>query len=137
MPPRIRFFFAAMTATFFFIAAIPLYRELSRRRDIWWTPPTMLPSLAESTDRVQIYARGRPFAALLESGQVRLVEEARTSVLAPSEVRLRFNNWDRVRAAQLPGLLIPAAACGATALMFILVVIGRLAYRSEQREVAA
>ena len=97
MPPRIRFFFAAMTATFFFIAAMPLYRELSRRRDIWWTPPTMLPSLAESADRVEIYARGRPLAALLEGGQVRLGEDARTSALAPDEVRLRFNNWDRVR----------------------------------------
>jgi hypothetical protein len=137
MPPRIRFFFAAMTATLFFNAAIPLYRELSRRRDIWWTPPTMLQPLAESTDRVEIYARGRSFTALLESGQVGLVEDARTSVLAPSEVRLRFNNWDRVRAAQLPGLLIPAAACGAAALMFILVVMGRLAYRSERGRVAA
>jgi predicted xylose isomerase-like sugar epimerase len=53
-------------------------------------------------------------------------------VLERSEVRLRFNNWDRVRAAQLPGLLIPAAVCGALALMFLLVVTGRLAYRGEQ-----
>lgn len=137
MPPRIRFLFAAMTATLFLIAAIPLYRELSRRRDIWWTPPTMALPLTQSRDRVEIYARGQPLAALLETGQVRLVDDARTSVLAPSEVRLRFNNWDRVRAAQLPGLLIPAAACGAAALLFILVVTGRLAYRGEHGDVAA
>jgi hypothetical protein len=126
-----------MTATLFFIAAMPLYRSLSRRPDIWWTPPAMSMSLTESTDRVVINARGRPLAALLETGQVQLVEDGRTSVLAPGEVRLRFNNWDRVRAAQLPGLLIPAAACGAAALMFILVVTGRLAYRGERGEVAA
>jgi hypothetical protein len=137
MPPRVRFFFAAMTATFFFIAALPLYRELSRRRDIWWTPPTMAVPLTESMDRVEIYAHGEPLAALLKAGQVRIVEDGSTTVLAPGDVSLRFNNWDRVRAAQLPGLLIPAAACGAALLMLILLATGRLAYRGEQRSVAA
>ena len=137
MPPRIRFFFAVMTATLFFIAALPLYRELSRRRDIWWTPPTMAVPLTESSDRVEIYARGRPLAALLEAGQIRIVEDARMNVLAASDVGLRFNNWDRVRAAQLPELLIPAGACGAALLMFILVLSGRLVYRGERGSVAA
>lgn len=137
MPPRARLFFAAMTASLFVIAAIPLYRELSRRRDIWWTPPGMLVPLTESADRVEIYARGRPFASLLRSGQVRLVEGAGASVLEPSEVGLRFNNWERVRAAHLPGLLIAAAASGATALMFLLVVMGHLVYRGEKGDAAA
>lgn len=137
MPPRIRFFFAAMTAMFFFIAAIPLYRDLSRSRDIWWTPPPMTLSLTEGADRVEIYVRARPLAALLEAGQVRIVEDTRTSLLAPDEVRLRFNNWDRVRAAQLPGLFIPAAACGAALLMFVLIVTGRLVYRGERGSVGA
>ena len=137
MPPRIRFFFAAMTVTLFFIAALPLYRELSRRRDIWWTPPSMAVLLTESTDRVEIYVHGEPLAALLKAGQVRLVEDASTTVLAPGDVSLRFNNWDRVRSAQLPGLLIPAAACGAAVLMLILLATGRLAYRGEHGSVAA
>lgn len=137
MPPNIRFFFAAMTATLFFIAAIPLYGELTRRRDIWWTPPTMLVPLAESGDRVEIYVRGGPLAAHLERGRVRLVEDTRTSVLTPGEVGLRFNNWDRMRATKLPSLLIAAAACGAAALMFVLVVAGRLAYRGEHGRLAA
>ena len=137
MPPRIRFFFAAMTATLFFIAAVPVYRELTRRRDIWWTPPTMMAPLSQSADRVEIYARGRPFASLLESGQVQVVQDGRTGVLAPGEVALRFNNWDRVRAERLPGLLIAAAACGAALLMFVLLVAGRLVYRGERGEVAA
>ena len=137
MPPRIRFFFTAMTATLLFIAAIPLYRELSRRRDIWWTPPSTALPLSESTDRVEIYVSGRSLAALLAAGHVHIVEDARTTVLAPGDVRLRFNNWDRVRAAQLPGLLIPAAACGAALLTLILIVTGRLTYRGEHGGVAA
>ena len=136
MPRRVRVLFAALSATLFFVAAMPLYRELSRRRDIWWTPPNMSLPLTESADRVRIYARDRPLSALLEAGQVRLVEDGRASALTPSEVTLRFNNRDQVRAAQLPWLLIPAAACGAAALMFLLLMTGRLAYRGEKGHAA-
>ena len=51
MPPRIRLLFAALSLILFFVAAIPLYGELSRRSDIWWTPHAMLVPLAESKER--------------------------------------------------------------------------------------
>jgi hypothetical protein len=137
MPPRIRLFFAAMSMTLFLVAAVPLYQELSRRSDIWWTPRPMLVPLAESTDRVEIYARGRLLADLLQAGQVRITGDARTSELTSSEVGLRFNNWDRVRAERLPVLLVSAAGCSVAALTCFLVLTGRLAYRGEKREVAA
>jgi hypothetical protein len=60
MPPRIRFVFATLSLAMFFVAAVPLYGELFRRRDIWWTPFAMLVPLGESMDRVEIYARGKP-----------------------------------------------------------------------------
>jgi hypothetical protein len=137
MPPRIRFLYSTMMVTLFLVASAPLFRELSRRSDIWWTPRTMLVPLTESPDRVEIYARGRPLATLLEAGQIRLAEDARTTVLTPREVGLRFNNWDRVRAERLPMLMASAAGCAVTALMFLLVVTGRLAYRGEKGGVAA
>src|SRR5439155_26110259 len=127
MPPRIRLFFSALSVMLFFIAAVPLYRELSRRSDIWWTPHAMAVPFTESTDRVEIYARGKPLAALLQAGQLRIAEDGGCTVLAPSEVGLRFNNWDRVRAERLPLLLVYAAVCGVTALMFLLVRTVRLA----------
>ena len=133
MPGRLRLLFSTLSLTLFFLAAAPLYRELARRSDIWWTPRTMLVSLAESVDRVEIYARRRPLAALLEAGQLRIVEGGGSSVLAPSEVGLRFNNWDRVRAERMPVLLLFAASCGVTAFLFLLVVTGRLAYRGEKQ----
>src|SRR5207245_3777836 len=134
MPPRIRLVFSALILVFFLMAAVPLYRELSRRSDIWWTPHAMVVPFTESTDRVEIYARGKPLAALLQAGQLRIAEDGGCTVLAPSEVGLRFNNWDRVRAERLPLLLVYAAVCGVTALMFLLVLTGRLA-RSEERRV--
>ena len=133
MPPRIRLFFAALSLVLFFVAAVPLFGELSRRSDIWWTPQTMLIPLADGKDRVEIYARGKPLASLLEAGQLHVAEDAGLSTLATSDVGLRFNNWDRVRVERLPLLLVYAAACGVTACMFLLVLTGRLAYRVERR----
>ena len=136
MPPRIRLLFSTMMLSLFLVAAVPLYTELSRRSDIWWTPRAMMVPLAESANRVEIYARGRLLTALVEAGQIQMAENGRTSVLTPGEVGVRFNNWDRVRAARLPLLLVNAAGCAVTALMFFLVVTGRLAYRGEKGEAA-
>jgi hypothetical protein len=132
MPFRIRFLFATLSLVFFFIAAAPLYRELSGRSDIWWTPHALLVPLVESKDRVEIYARGKPLAALLQAGQLQIAEEGGSRPLATSDVGLRFNNWDRVRVERLPLLLAYAAVCGITGCIFLLVLTGRLAYRGEK-----
>src|SRR5882724_12697374 len=132
MPPRLRLLFSALNLALFLVAAVPLYGELSRRSDIWWTPRAMLVPLAESTDRVEIYARGKPLTALLQAGQLRIAEEGGSIALAASDVGLRFNNWNRVRVERLSLLLVSAAGCGVTACMFLLVITGRLAYRGER-----
>ena len=103
-----------------------LYRFLHERSDIWWTPQGRLIPLSESHDRVEIYARGRLLGPLLDGGQVQITPAAETGALRASEVGFRFNNWDRVRAERLPGLLISAATGGAAA---ALVLIGLLSGR--------
>jgi len=132
MPPRIRLFFASLIGVLLLIPALALYRALSQRSDIWWTPPTMLVPLTDSRDRVEIYARARPLDSLLEAGQVRLTDDTGSTSLAAREIGLRFNNWDRVRAERLPLLVAYAAACGAGAMLLLLLATGRLAYRGEK-----
>jgi hypothetical protein len=132
MPTRVRLFFSIFSVVLFLIAAAPLYREVSRPKDIWWTPHTMLVPLARSQDRVEIYLRGKPLGALIEAGQLRLTDERGSSVLTANEIGLRFNNWDRVRAEHLPVSLSSAAAGGAMVALFILVATGRLTYRDDQ-----
>ncbi len=136
MPRRLRLFFSTLTATLLLIPALALYRELSRRPDIWWTPPAMALSLTQSHDRVEIYARGKPLDALLEARQLWIGEEAGPNVLEAREIGLRFNNWDRVRAAQIPLLLTYAAAFGAGIVLLFLIATGRLAYRAEKESLA-
>jgi len=137
MPIRLRFFFSALTAVLLLIPAVALYGELSKRSDIWWTPPTMALSLTESQDRVRIYARGTPLETLLGAKRLWIRDEAGSSPLVAPEISLRLNNWDRVRAARLPMLLVYAAACGAGVVLLLLIATGRLAYRGERGPVAA
>ncbi len=132
MPARIRLTSGILSVVFFLISAATLYRELSARSDIWWTPYAMLVPLAESKDRVEIYARGKSLAGLLQTGQLRIAEEGGSSTLATGDIGLRFNNWDRVRAERLPLLLAYAAVCGITACIFLLVLTGRIAHRAER-----
>ena len=132
MPARIRLTSAILSLVVFLISAAPLYRELFGRSDIWWTPYAMLVPLAESNDRVEIYARGQSLAALLQAGQLRIAEEGVSSTLAIGDIGLRFNNWDRVRVERLPLLLAYAVACGITACIFLLVLTGHIAYRAER-----
>ena len=131
MPPRVRLVFLGLSVSLLAIAVVPIYSELTRRSDIWWTPPGMLVPLDEAKDRVQIYARGRPLDGLIQAGQLRIAEDGSSSVLQTSDIGLRLNNWDRIRSERFPGLLISAAGFGIGAMMFLLILTGRLAYRGE------
>src|SRR5207244_9489609 len=70
-PPRVRMSLAVMMLVFLLIPALALYRELSRRSDIWWTPQALLVPLSESSDRVEVYVRGKRLISLLPAGQLR------------------------------------------------------------------
>ena len=129
VPPWLRVFLTAFGAAFVLISSIKVYVLLRGPSDIWWTPPTMLVSLAESQDRVRTYVRGAELQDLLAAGRLRLVTESGAVSLAAADVQFRFNNWDRVRAARIPGLLINGVAAGVAgaALLFGLMLWRRRA----------
>jgi hypothetical protein len=137
MPARLRLFYGTLTGALLLIPCLGLYREIVQRDDIWWTPPQLAVSLAESQTRVEIYIRGKSLGALLNAGQLRIADEAGPDGLGAADVSFRFNNWDRVRARRLPMLLAYGAAMGAGLVLLILIVSGRLAFRSERQPVAA
>ena len=137
MPPRLRLFFSVLTGVLLLIPALALYRELSGRSDIWWTPAPMALSLSESQDRVQIYVQSRPLADLVGARRILVTSDSGASSLGTQEISLRFNNWDRTRAARLPISLLYAASCGGAAVLLLVIATGRLAYRGERESVAA
>src|SRR5437588_10595881 len=92
MPPRLRLFYSVLTGVLLLIPALALYRDLCGPADIWWTPPAMGITLAESQDRVQIYARGRPLGAVLDAKQRWIRDEAGAGRLGARGVGLRLHS---------------------------------------------
>ncbi len=137
MPPRLRLFYSGLTLGLLLIPAVALYSELARRSDIWWTPPAMASTLGDSRDRVEIYMGDKPLAARLTAQQLWIRDETGSRVVSADDIRVRFNNWERIRTARLPLLLVCAAALGAGLVILLVVATGRLAYRGEPEPVPA
>jgi len=81
--------------TVLWTSAFPILAELTRRRDIWWTPVTHPLALSEAKDRVQVIAGGKPI------------------VTDSPDLRVRLDNFDRLRSERVPRLLWNAFFCGA------------------------
>ena len=115
--------------TFLLASVLKLFVFFHQRSDIWWTPLPLAVPLAVSGDRVEIYARGTNLPVLLQAEQVRVGNAAGSSVLDASDVRLRFNNWDRVRAEQIPLLLVYSWTVGAAMVLVALALTGHLRWK--------
>src|SRR5215510_11167903 len=105
--PR-NFYWVLLPAVLLLIPAIQLYQFFRQSDAIWWTPRAMMIPLVESQDRVEIYVGDTHLLTLLETGQILVTTGSTTRVVTPSDVGLRLNNWDRVRAARIPLLLVSA-----------------------------
>ena len=75
---------------------------------------------------MEIYARGTNLLVLLQAEQVRIGNAAGSSVLAASDVRLRFNNWDRARAERIPLLVVYSFTVGAMLVLVAFTLTGHL-----------
>ena len=117
---------------FFATSAARLYSFLNERPDIWWTPPPLAVPLSESTERVQILVQGVELQELMKTGRLRLAPPPFAATLAPLDFSLRFNNWDKVRAERLPGMLITAFTAGSAATLLLL---GIVLWSQRRREV--
>jgi hypothetical protein len=84
------------------LPALMLVQHVGGKSDIWWTPVTMAPTIAEARDRAEIYLGDRLLSEEVASGHLQRVTDSGTVAVRPADLRVRFNNWDRVRAARLP-----------------------------------
>ena len=56
--------------------------------------------------------------------EVQLVTGTGAMPVAESDVRLRFNNWDRIRAERIPALLGNGIVLGATGVLLLFAIVG-------------
>jgi hypothetical protein len=106
------------------IPASQLFRFFTQRSDIWWTPKPLAMPLAESTDRVEIYVRGELLQEQLRAQRLRVFTDGAAATVGVGDVTLRFNNRDRVRADQIPTLLVAALVTGVVGVFVVLSGLG-------------
>jgi len=125
----IQFVYLVVPVGLLLTALLNLYAFFHRRSDIWWTPLPKAVPVAASGDRVEIFARGTDLRTLLDAGRVRATGDPGAGVLAADDVRIRFNNWDRVRAEQAPLLVLYGFTIGAALVLVGLTLTGHVPKR--------
>ena len=109
---------------FFLMSALQLVTFFNQPADIWWTPKALGLPLADTSDRVEVYVRGVAFQEHVKAGRVQLLTDTGTTPVTESDVRLRFNNWDRTKAQRIPSLLRTGIGLGASGVLFLFGVLG-------------
>jgi len=121
---RPRTFLLIFGGIFFLLSAQHVVRFFARPSDIWWTPKALSFPLTDVSDRVQVYVRELPLQDHVRAGRIRLLIDAEATAVTESDIRLRFNNWDRVRGQSIPSLLTAAVGLGASGVFLLFGVLG-------------
>ena len=109
---------------FFLMSALQIVRFFNQPADIWWTPKTLSLRLADNSDRAQVYVRDVDLREHVKTGRVQLVTDTGAAPITESDVRLRFNNWDRIRAEGIPALVGDGVVLGATGVLLLFAIRG-------------
>ena len=121
---RLRTFLLIFGGAFFVLSALQIVRFLSQPADIWWTPKVLGLPLADTSDRVEVYVRDVALQEHVRAGRVQLLTDTGATPVTESDMRLRFNNWDRIRAQRIPSLLTAGIGLGASGVFFLFGVLG-------------
>lgn len=126
---RSRIYLLAFGSMILLLSALQLVTFFAQSSDIWWTPKALSVPLADASDRVEVYVRDAPLQDQIGAGRIQLVTDVGAGAIVGSDVRLRFNNWDRVRAQRLPILIGTAFCAGASSVLLLLGILGRVSDR--------
>ena len=121
---RLRTFLLIFGGAFFVLSALQIVRFLNQPADIWWTPKALGLPLADTSDRVEVYVRDVGLQEHLKAGRIQLLTDTGATPVTESDMRLRFNNWDRIRAQRIPSLLTAGIGLGASGVFFLFGVLG-------------
>lgn len=82
-------------------------------KDIWWTPASMALPLQETRQEFEMYLKGDLLDKHLERGSLAIVEKkGESSPLVASDIKIRMNNWNKIRAEKLNSAVITSFLLG-------------------------
>jgi hypothetical protein len=109
---------------FFLTSALQIVTYFIQPAEIWWTPKALAVPLAETSDRVEVYVQDVSLPDHIKAGRLQLLSDTGAQSVKGADVRLRFNNWDRIRAGRIPSLLSAGIALGASGVFFLFGILG-------------
>ena len=82
-------------------------------QNIWWTPLELALPLAVAADEFELYLGGELLQRQVERGALAVKNKQGTMrPVAPAEIRIRLNNWQKIRAERLHGAVFAALSLG-------------------------
>jgi len=109
-------------STFF----VDAYRAFLGPRNIWWTPKSMALSIEEVRDDFEIVIGGELLRdRIAERSLLAVGPDGGHHPIAGSDVRVRFNNWNRVKARFLTTTTFIGPPFGAALALLVVGLRGR------------
>jgi len=82
-------------------------------QNIWWTPLELALPLAVTVGEFELYIGGELMQRQVERGALAVKDEqGAMRPVAPAEIRIRLNNWQKIRAERLHGAVFAALSLG-------------------------
>ncbi len=98
--------------------AVDMYQIVRGNHDIWWTHRDMRLPLAQTRNEVEIYVAGKQLEQHLSTGSLlRMETNGRQRRITASDVSVRLNNWNRVKASLLMKTTLTGIGLGAALAM--------------------
>lgn len=117
---RFRFFALLFGGLFLTLSLFRLYNLWDQPPGIWWTPQHLAVRLETVGDRLEIFVGSTPLQKAISEGRVSLGgKESSGLPVAESDVTVRLNNYDRVRASRVPAFIGFGAGAGAAAVLLL------------------
>jgi hypothetical protein len=83
-------------------------------KDIWWTPMSLALPIDETRNEFEIYIKGDLLQKHLERGAISVAGKTghAAEVIAPDNVKVRLNNWNKIRAEKLNSAMLTSFLLG-------------------------
>jgi len=93
-------------------------------KDIWWTPASLALPLQETKQEFRVFLSGEPLQGHLERGSLSATDpNGRSYQVVSEDIRVRLNNWNKVRASHLHSAVLSAFMLGVSVTFLLLGVL--------------
>ena len=93
-------------------------------KDIWWTPMSMALPLNETKQEFELYIKDDLLQRHLNAGTLSVVDKTgKISMLASDDIKIRLNNWNKIKSSMLNSAAISAFSLGISLALLIFGVV--------------